>query len=175
MSAADVTGVKGTESLVRDMSYGTPLIRGASLQTAKVDPRLFDVADFTGLGGAMLQAGKGIARSVAGRIKDTVPNTRSNYETKQDGPFYRVTPRSYSETQGISGRNSGANGQSSNPTANAGGNREAGIAIQGLQQGGALAFQRRVVPPPLCRWVLSPPLGLNALRMSVNNRSNLWR
>ena len=153
MSAADVTGVKGTESLVRDMSYGTPLIRGASLQTAKVDPRLFDVADFTGLGGAMLQAGKGIARSVAGRFKDTVPNTRSNYETKQDGPFYRVTPRSYGETQGNAGRNTEAIGQSSNRTANAGRDREASRGVQELQQGGAL--DRRVVPPPLCRW--GPP------------------
>ena len=81
-------------------------------------------------------------------LHDITGLTRSNYETKQDGPFYRVTPRSYGEAQGNNRRNSGANGQSSNPTANAGGNREAGIAIQGLQQGGALAFQRRVVPPP---------------------------
>jgi hypothetical protein len=146
LSAADVTGVKGTESLVRDMSYGKFPISGASLQTAKVDPRLFDVADVTGLGGAMLQAGKGIARSVAGRIKDTVPNTRSNYETKQDGPFYRVTPRSYGETQGNASRNTGAIGQSSNRTANAGRDRETARGVQELQQGGAL--DRGVVPPP---------------------------
>ena len=146
MSAADLTGLKGAQSLVNDMSYGKSPISGASLQTTKVDPRLFDVADVTGLGGAMLQAGKGIARSVAGRIKDTVPNTRSNYDTKQDGPFYRVTPRSYSETQGISGRNSGANGQSSNPTANTGADREAGRGIQPLQQ--ELSGGQKVVPPP---------------------------
>lgn len=146
MSAADLTGLKGAQSLVNDMSYGKSPISGASLQTAKVDPRLFDVADVTGLGGAMLQAGKGIARSVAGRIKDTVPNTRSNYDTKQDGPFYRVTPRSYSEAQGNNRRDSGAIGQSSNPTANTGADRELGNGISERQQGGALASQ--VVPPP---------------------------
>lgn len=146
MSAADVTGVKETESLVRDMSYGKFPISGASLQTAKVDPRLFAVADFTGLGGAMLQAGKGIARSVAGRFKDTVPNTRGNYETKQDGPFYRVTPRNYIEGESRGRSNIGINGQSSNSASNAGADREIGRGIQERQQGGALASQ--VVPPP---------------------------
>ena len=147
MSAADLTGLKGAQSLVNDMSYGKSPISGASLQTTKVDPRVFDVADFTGLGGAMLQAGKGIARSVAGRIKDTVPNTRSNYETKQDGPFYRVTPRSYSEAQGNNRRDSGAIGQSSNPTANTGADREAGRGIQPLQQ--KLSGGQKVVPTPM--------------------------
>jgi hypothetical protein len=42
------------------MSYGTPPIRGASLQTAKVDPRLFDVA---GLGGAMMPAAKSLGKA----------------------------------------------------------------------------------------------------------------
>jgi hypothetical protein len=87
------------------------------------------------VGGAMMQ-----------RPKTTVPNTRSNYETKQDGPFYRVTPRSYGETQGNAGRNTEAIGQSSNRTANTGRDREAARGVQELQQGGAL--DRRVVPPP---------------------------
>ena len=60
MSAADVTGVKGTESLVRDMSYGTPPIRGASLQTAKVDPRVLDLA---GVSGAMIPVGKALGKA----------------------------------------------------------------------------------------------------------------
>ena len=87
------------------------------------------------IGGAMMH-----------RPKTTVPNTRSNYETKQDGPFYRVTPRSYGEAQGNAGRNIDTNGQSSNRTANAGRDREAARGVQELQQVGAL--DRRVVPPP---------------------------
>jgi hypothetical protein len=61
MSLADL-GVKGTESLVRDMSYGTPPIRGASLQTAKVDPRLFDLASVSG---AMMPVGKALGKAAA--------------------------------------------------------------------------------------------------------------
>jgi hypothetical protein len=60
MSAADVTGVKGTESLVRDMSYGTPPIRGATLNTVKVDPRLVDLAAVTG---AMMPVGKALGKA----------------------------------------------------------------------------------------------------------------
>ena len=60
LSAADLTGVKGTESLVRDMSYGTPPIRGATLNTVKVDPRLVDAF---GLGGAMIPVAKNLTKA----------------------------------------------------------------------------------------------------------------
>ena len=79
MSAADVTGVKGTESLVRDMSYGKFPISGASLQTAKVDPRLLDLA---GVSGAMMPVGKAALREAAKQVQNRtgfarfMPNTR---------------------------------------------------------------------------------------------------
>ena len=60
MSAADLTGLKGTESLVRDMSYGKFPISGASLQTAKVDPRVLDLA---GVSGAMIPVGKALGKA----------------------------------------------------------------------------------------------------------------
>jgi hypothetical protein len=60
MSAADLTGLKGAQSLVNDMSYGTPPIRGASLQTAKVDPRVLDLA---GVSGAMMPVGKALGKA----------------------------------------------------------------------------------------------------------------
>lgn len=60
MSAADLSGLKGTESLVRDMSYGKFPISGASLQTAKVDPRVLDVA---GVSGAMIPVGKALGKA----------------------------------------------------------------------------------------------------------------
>ena len=59
MSFADL-GLKGAQSLVNDMSYGTPPIRGASLQTAKVDPRLLDLA---GVSGAMIPVGKALGKA----------------------------------------------------------------------------------------------------------------
>jgi len=60
LSAADLTGLKGAQSLVNDMSYGTPPIRGASLQTAKVDPRVLDLA---GVSGAMMPAAKSLGKA----------------------------------------------------------------------------------------------------------------
>jgi hypothetical protein len=60
MSAADLTGLKGAQSLVNDMSYGTPPIRGASLQTTKVDPRVLDLA---GVSGAMIPVGKALGKA----------------------------------------------------------------------------------------------------------------
>ncbi|CAB4172575.1 hypothetical protein UFOVP1470_11 [uncultured Caudovirales phage] len=45
--AADLTGVKGSQGLLDDMSYGKSPIRGASLQTTTVDPRLLDLAGLT--------------------------------------------------------------------------------------------------------------------------------
>ena len=115
----------------------TPAERAASYP-----PSMFDVP----VKDQIVRYGDNVGGAMMHRPKTTVPNTRSNYETKQDGPFYRVTPRSYGETQGNAGRNTGAIGQPSNRTANAGGDREATRGVQELQQGGAL--DRRVVPPP---------------------------
>lgn len=60
LSAADLTGLKGAQSLVNDMSYGTPPIRGASLQTTKVDPRVLDLAGVTG---AMMPVAKNLGKA----------------------------------------------------------------------------------------------------------------
>ena len=60
MSAADLTGLKGAQSLVNDMSYGKSPISGASLQTTKVDPRVIDLAGVTG---AMMPVGKALGKA----------------------------------------------------------------------------------------------------------------
>ena len=60
MSAADLTGLKGAQSLVNDMSYGKSPISGASLQTTKVDPRVIDLA---GVSGAMIPVGKALGKA----------------------------------------------------------------------------------------------------------------
>ena len=60
MSAADLTGLKGAQSLVNDMSYGKSPISGASLQTTKVDPRVIDLA---GVSGAMMPIGKALGKA----------------------------------------------------------------------------------------------------------------
>lgn len=46
---ATMTGMDGAQSLIDDMSYGAPLVRGGSLQTSTIDPRLADVAAITPL------------------------------------------------------------------------------------------------------------------------------
>lgn len=46
---AEFTGLEGAHSLIDDMSYGAPLVRGGSLQTSTIDPRLADVAAITPL------------------------------------------------------------------------------------------------------------------------------
>lgn len=46
---ATMTGMDGSQSLIDDMSYGAPLVRGGSLQTSTIDPRLADVAAVTPL------------------------------------------------------------------------------------------------------------------------------
>ena len=60
MSAADLIGLKGAQSLVNDMSYGKSPISGASLQTTKVDPRVIDLA---GVSGAMIPVGKALGKA----------------------------------------------------------------------------------------------------------------
>ena len=61
MSFADLSGLKGAESLVRDMSYGKSPVRGATLNTVKVDPRLLDLAAVSG--GAMIPVGKALGKA----------------------------------------------------------------------------------------------------------------
>lgn len=60
LSAADLTPLKGTQGLLDDASYGKSPIRGASLQTATVDPRLLDLA---GLGSIGLPLAKNLGKA----------------------------------------------------------------------------------------------------------------
>ena len=71
MSFADLSGLKGAQSLVNDMSYGTPPIRGASLQTAKVDPRVLDLA---GVSGAMMPVGKALGKAALKKAAEQIQN-----------------------------------------------------------------------------------------------------
>ena len=63
MSAADFTGLKGAFGLADDASYGKYPIRGASLQTAKVDPRVIDAM---GLAGALMPVAKNVGKAALG-------------------------------------------------------------------------------------------------------------
>ena len=60
MSFADLSGLKGSQSLIEDMSYGKSPVRGATLNTVKVDPRLLDVA---AVSGAMIPVGKALGKA----------------------------------------------------------------------------------------------------------------
>ena len=60
MSAADFTGLKGAFGLADDASYGKYPIRGASLQTTKVDPRVIDAM---GLAGALMPVAKNVGKA----------------------------------------------------------------------------------------------------------------
>lgn len=63
MSAADFTGLKGAFGLADDASYGKYPIRGASLQTTKVDPRVIDAM---GLAGALMPVAKNVGKAALG-------------------------------------------------------------------------------------------------------------
>ena len=65
MSAADFTGLKGAFGLADDASYGKYPIRGASLQTAKVDPRVIDAM---GLAGALMPVAKNVGKAALGEV-----------------------------------------------------------------------------------------------------------
>ena len=65
MSAADFTGLKGAYGLADDASYGKYPIRGASLQTAKVDPRVIDAM---GLAGALMPVAKNVGKAALGEV-----------------------------------------------------------------------------------------------------------
>ena len=65
MSAADFTGLKGAFGLADDASYGKYPIRGASLQTAKVDPRVIDAMGFAG---ALMPVAKNVGKAALGEV-----------------------------------------------------------------------------------------------------------
>lgn len=69
MSAADLTGLKGAQSLVNDMSYGKSPISGASLQTTKVDPRVLDLA---GVSGAMMPVAKSLGKAALKKAAEQI-------------------------------------------------------------------------------------------------------
>ena len=71
MSFADLSGLKGAESLVRDMSYGKSPVRGATLNTVKVDPRLLDLA---AVSGAMIPVGKALGKAALRNVAEQVQN-----------------------------------------------------------------------------------------------------
>ena len=99
MSAADLTGLKGAQSLVNDMSYGKPPIRGATLNTVKVDPRLLDVA---GLGGAMFPIAKNLTKAAlregARQIETGTGIGRAVVDPRQPIITYHGTPHTFPPT-----------------------------------------------------------------------------
>jgi hypothetical protein len=99
MSAADFTGLKGAFGLADDASYGKYPIRGASLQTAKVDPRVIDAMGLAGAlmpvaknvgkaalreGARQIETGTGIGRAALDPRMEIVPNNISKFP-KTDG------------------------------------------------------------------------------------------
>ena len=71
MSFADLSGLKGAQSLIEDMSYGKSPVRGATLNTAKVDPRLLDLA---AVSGAMIPVGKALGKAALKKAAEQVQN-----------------------------------------------------------------------------------------------------
>ena len=99
MSAADFTGLKGAFGLADDASYGKYPIRGASLQTAKVDPRVIDAMGLAGAlmpvaknvgkaalreGARQIETGTGIGRAALDPSMEIVPNNIPKFP-KTDG------------------------------------------------------------------------------------------
>jgi hypothetical protein len=99
MSAADLTGLKGAQSLVNDMSYGKSPISGASLQTTKVDPRVVDLA---GVAGAMMPAakslGKAALREGARQIETGTGIGRAVVDPRQPIVAYHGTSHTFTPT-----------------------------------------------------------------------------
>ena len=63
-SAADLTGVKGSQGLLDDMSYGqSPIKGGPTLQTFKTDPRALDLAALPGTITGTTIAAKGLGKA----------------------------------------------------------------------------------------------------------------
>ena len=71
MSFADLSGLKGSQSLIEDMSYGKSPVRGATLNTVKVDPRLLDLA---AVSGAMIPVGKALGKAALKKAAEQVQN-----------------------------------------------------------------------------------------------------
>ena len=69
MSFADLSGLKGSQSLIEDMSYGKSPVRGATLNTAKVDPRLLDLA---AVSGAMIPVGKALGKAALKKAAEQI-------------------------------------------------------------------------------------------------------
>ena len=100
MSAADLTGLKGAQSLVNDMSYGKSPISGASLQTAKVDPRVLDLAGVTG---AMMPIGKALGKAALRNVAEQVQNKtgilgRNVIDPRQQIITYHGSPHTFPPT-----------------------------------------------------------------------------
>jgi hypothetical protein len=68
MTAADFLGMNDTASLARDVSYGDPVVRGKSLQTSKIDPRLLAVADIVPVAGAAAKGATTLAKAGAKEV-----------------------------------------------------------------------------------------------------------
>jgi hypothetical protein len=68
MTAADFMGLNSTASLARDVSYGDPVVRGKSLQTSKIDPRLLAVADIVPVAGAAAKGATTLAKAGAKEV-----------------------------------------------------------------------------------------------------------
>jgi hypothetical protein len=106
MSAADFTGLKGAFGLADDASYGKYPIRGASLQTAKVDPRVIDAMGIAGAlmpvaknvgkaalreGARQIETGTGIGRAALNPRMEIVPNNIPKFpKTADTGLLKRV-------------------------------------------------------------------------------------
>jgi hypothetical protein len=68
MTAADFTPLNDLTSLARDVSYGDPVVRGKSLQTSKIDPRLLAVADIVPVAGAAAKGATTLAKAGAKEV-----------------------------------------------------------------------------------------------------------
>lgn len=60
---AELTGIKGTQSLAEDISRGYSPVHGGSLQTSKFDPRLIDAASLLPGIGPIMKGAKSIGRT----------------------------------------------------------------------------------------------------------------
>lgn len=103
---ADLTGLKGTQSLLEDLSYGAPLVRNArNIQTAQPDKRLLDVAGFIPAVGMAAKATKGLpvgmtVKDVGGQWESTAANRlerelRDKYDNKDITNWLQTVGRKY--------------------------------------------------------------------------------
>ena len=103
--AADLTGVKGSQGLLDDMSYGKSPIQGASLQTTKVDPRLIDLAGLTSavvpsamsLGKTALREGARQIQTGTGLLGRNTLNPRMSIFAGEGAKTAKATPKTQYE------------------------------------------------------------------------------